>query len=100
MSLFFNTQRRNAGEFYHETDMDKVATNMLHQERDDFDPLRITGKGTGVHPVPVYKYESVAYPELQSVRRNADIRHQQLEDRRHASFNRSNMGFFIDAPLQ
>lgn len=98
MSLYFNNSMNNR-EVYHQADLDKVAPNIAHMRRDDFDPLRLTGKGTGVHPVPVYKYESVAFPELQRLERRADPRHQVLENRRHDRFNHAHKDFYLDAPL-
>ena len=102
MSLYFNTQRNNSeGNYRHigDPDMDKVAPNRAHWERDDYDPLRLTGKGTGVHPVPVYKFETIAFPELQKLQRRADSRHQVLENRRHDRFNHTHSDFFTDRAL-
>ena len=98
MSLYFNSQMNNR-EIYHQADLDKASLNMAQRQRDDNNPMRLTGKGTGVNPVPVYKYESVAFPELQQLKRMSDTRHQVLENRRHDRFNHSHHPFYLDAPL-
>ena len=82
---------------YHVADMDKVAPHSGFKDRDAREEMRKGGGDRAV--VPVYKYETSAFPELGLIPRKADARHQVLEDRRQKTFNKSHSNLFMERPL-
>lgn len=87
----FHTSNPYTREVYHVADMDKVAPNRFHAQRDNNNTYdhSITRKGGGSTPVPIYKKESIRNPALQSIPRFADERDRVAVDRDQKRFIRS-----------
>lgn len=97
MSYTYHSNSRYFSNVYHVTDMDKVAPHRGFIERDSREEM---GKGGGDRAVvPVYKYETHAFPELGLLPRGSDQRHQVLEKRRQDTFNKSHSNLIMDRPL-
>ena len=84
-------------ETYHITDMDKVAPHNFFIERDAREEMRKGGGDRAI--VPVYKYETSAFPELSLIPRGADDRNRVLENRRQNGFRKSHSNLIMERPF-
>ena len=85
-------------EVYHVADLDKASPHSGFIERDSREEMR---KGAGDRaPVPVYKYETHAFPTLKNVPRGSDSRHAIKEARRQATFHKSHSNLIMGRPYQ
>tara|TARA_R100000231_G_scaffold138781_1_gene118013 strand:- start:542 stop:838 length:297 start_codon:yes stop_codon:yes gene_type:complete len=82
---------------YHIVDLDKQAPHRGFSERDSREEMRKGGGDRAV--VPVYKYETNAFPELRNLPRGSDSRHKVLEERRQKTFNKSLSNLIMERPL-
>ncbi len=98
MSSTYHSSNPYFREVYHVADLDKVAPHSGFIERDSREEMR---KGGGDRaPVPVYKYETHAFPSLAQVPRGSDSRHNVKEARRQATFHKSHSNLIMERPFQ